>query len=128
MGLASCNHDQSIQLKVSASPTTVNQVVFSPRFGKIEGVKILPQKYPNIGVAAFIDYFDVKSATEAKEAKHKLNGQELRTNFKANPGDKHDHGGSRSHDSKEKQDKRERYSNFDISYIVCCGLFVSRCL
>lgn len=89
------------------------------RYGKIEGVKILPQKYPNIGVAAFIDYFDVKSATEAKEAKHKLNGQELRTNFKSNPGDKHDYGSSRSHDSKEKQDKKERYSNLILLAMAC---------
>ena len=95
------------------------------RYGKIEGVKILPQKYPNIGVAAFIDYFDVKSATEAKEAKHKLNGHELRTNFKANPGDKHDHGGSKSHDSKEKQDKKERYSIL-ITWLLW-PVFVSRC-
>lgn len=73
------------------------------RFGKIEGVKILPQKYPNIGVAAFIDFYDVKSATEAKETKHTLNGQELRTNFKSNPGEKYD--GSKPQD----KEKQERY-------------------
>ncbi len=54
----------------------------------MEGVKILPQKYPKIGVAAFVDFFDVRSAVEAKEAKHKLNGQELRTNFKSKQSEK----------------------------------------
>lgn len=79
----------------------------------------MPQKYPNIGVAAFIDYFDVKSATEAKEAKHKLSGQELRTNFKSNPGDKLDYGSGKSHDSKEKQGNRERYSNILLLAVAC---------
>ncbi len=46
-------------------------------------MKILPQRYPNLGVAAFVDFFDVRSAIEAKEAKLKLNGCELRTNFKS---------------------------------------------
>ncbi len=77
------------------------------RHGKIEGVKILPQKYPKIGVAAFIDFYDVISATEAKEAKHVLCGQELRTNYKANPGEKNDTG-RRSHD-RERHEDRERY-------------------
>ena len=65
-------------------------------------MKILPQKYPNIGVAAFIDFYEVKSATEAKEAKHKLKGNELRTNFKANPSDK-------KPQDREKQDEKKRY-------------------
>lgn len=86
------------------------------RFGKIEGVKILPQKYPNIGVAAFIDFYDVKSATEAKEAKHKLNGQELRTNYKSNTGGKHE--GGKSYD-KEKQDEKERYWEGSCFRCVC---------
>lgn len=60
------------------------------RYGKIEGVKILPQKYPNIGVAAFIDFCDVQSAIEARDAKHKLGGNELRTNFKAKATEKFD--------------------------------------
>ena len=90
-------------------------------FGKIEGVKILPQKYPNIGVAAFIDFYDIKSATEAKEAKHKLHGQELRTNFKANPGGsvKYDTG-SKSHD-RERHEERERYWECGLHCFVCFG-------
>lgn len=52
------------------------------RYGKVEGVKILPQRYPNQGVAAFIDFYDVRSAVEAREAKIVYQGCELRTNFK----------------------------------------------
>ena len=59
------------------------------RFGKIEGVKILPQRYPNLGVAAFIDFYDVRSAIEAKETKHVMNNSELRTNFKSKPTEKY---------------------------------------
>ena len=50
----------------------------------------MPQKYPNIGVAAFIDFHDVKSAVEARDTKHKLGGNELRTNFKAKTTEKFD--------------------------------------
>ena len=45
-------------------------------------MKILPQRFPNIGVAAFIDFVEVKGAVEAKESKLKWNGNELRANFK----------------------------------------------
>ena len=64
------------------------------RYGKVEGVKILPQRYPNQGVAAFIDFYDVRSAVEAKEAKIVYGGCELRTNFKTKATerfDKYDH-------------------------------------
>lgn len=61
------------------------------RYGKIEGVKILPQRYPNLGVAAFIDFYDVRSAIDAKEAKIVFQGCELRTNFKAKPTEKFEH-------------------------------------
>lgn len=86
------------------------------RYGKIEGVKILPQKYPNIGVAAFIDFYDVKSATVAKEAKHRLEGHELRTNYKSNPGDRHE-SGRRSHD-REKHAEKDRYREVDC-FVLC---------
>ena len=39
-------------------------------------------------MAAFIDFFDVMSAIEAKEAKHKIQGCELRTNYKSKPVEK----------------------------------------
>lgn len=45
-------------------------------------MKILPQRYPNQGVAAFIDFYEVRSAVEAREAKIVYGGCELRTNFK----------------------------------------------
>ena len=48
----------------------------------MEGIKILPQRYPNQGVAAFIDFYDVRSAVDAKDAKIVYEGCELRTNFK----------------------------------------------
>ena len=57
----------------------------------MEGVKILPQRYPNLGVAAFIDFYDVRSAIDAKEDKIVFKGCELRTNFKAKPTEKYEH-------------------------------------
>ena len=64
----------------------------------MEGVKILPQRYPNQGVAAFIDFYDVRSAVEAKEAKIVYGGCDLRTNFKTKSTerfDKYDHSSRR---------------------------------
>ena len=66
-----------------------------PRYGKVEGVKILPQRYPNQGVAAFIDFYDVRSALEAKEAKIVYGGCDLRTNFKTKPTERFDHSSRR---------------------------------
>lgn len=63
----------------------------------------MPQKYPNIGVAAFVDFFDVKSAIEAKESKLKWNGNELRANFKFDKSE-----GVKSHD-RERHEGKERY-------------------
>lgn len=78
------------------------------KYGKIEGVKILPQRYPNIGLAAFIDFFDVKGAIEAKEAKHKIGNTELRTNFKTKAGDKFDRReGGKWRDSQGEGEKHE---------------------
>ena len=57
----------------------------------MEGVKILPQRYPNQGVAAFIDFYDVRSAVEAKEAKIVYGGCELRTNFKTKSTERFEH-------------------------------------
>ena len=57
-------------------------------------MKILPQRYPNQGVAAFVDFYDVRSAVEAKEAKIIYGGCDLRTNFKTKSTerfDKYDH-------------------------------------
>lgn len=72
----------------------INLCSLLSRYGKVDGVKILPQRYPNQGVAAFIDFYDVRSAVEAKEAKIVYGGCELRTNFKTKSTerfDKYDH-------------------------------------
>ena len=71
----------------------------------------MPQKYPNIGVAAFIDFYDIRSATDAKEAKHRLDGHELRTNFKNNPGDKHE--GGTSHE-RDRHTEKDRYKDLGL--------------
>ena len=57
----------------------------------MEGVKILPQRYPNQGVAAFVDFYDVRSAVDAKEDKIVYGGCELRTNFKTKPTERFEH-------------------------------------
>lgn len=88
------------------------------RFGKIEGVKILPQKYPNIGVAAFVDFFDVKGAIDAKESKLKWNGSELRANFKFDKNEGNKSYDKEKPDGKEKTDEKERYC--DIILLCCC--------
>lgn len=51
-------------------------------------MKILPQKFPNVGVAAFVDFYEVQSATKAHSFQHKLGGNDLRTNFKAKANEK----------------------------------------
>ena len=64
-------------------------------------MKILPQRYPNQGVAAFIDFYDVRSAVDAKDAKIVYGGCELRTNFKTKSTerfDKYDHSSRRDLD------------------------------
>lgn len=72
-------------------------------------MKILPQRYPNLGVAAFVDFFDVRSAIEAKESKLKLMGCELRTNYKSKqPSGRFE----RKEDSAEK-DKPEKSRDVD---------------
>ena len=81
---------------------------FLLRFGKIEGVKRLPQKYPNVGVAAFIDFYDVQSAIKAHETQHKLNGNDLRTNFKAKATEKYDANKKRVNESPEKASKDQQ--------------------
>ncbi len=88
----------------------------------MEGVKILPQKFPKIGLAAFVDFFDVQSAVEAKETKHKLNGQEVRTNFKTKSSEKF--GEKKQSDDDEVEDKKgndqRRYRDTCYSLIVLC--------
>ncbi len=86
----------------------------------MEGVKILPQKYPKIGLAAFVDFYDVRSAVEAKEARHKLNGQELRTNFKSKQSEKFEE--KKVSDDDEVEDRKsndhQRYQDMRYFFVV----------
>lgn len=77
----------------------------------------MPQKFPNIGVAAFVDFFDVKGAIDAKEAKLQWNGSELRANFKF---DKNEGSGK----PQEKKDGKVRYWTFFLS--SCCVVLLPR--
>lgn len=81
--LKSKTSSQSITIPLVCPLLRISQFIFFLfRYGKVEGVKILPQRYPNQGVAAFIDFYDVRSAVEAREDKIVYQGCELRTNFK----------------------------------------------
>ena len=61
-------------------------------------MKILPQRYPNQGVAAFVDFYDIRSAVDAKDAKIVYQGCELRTNFKTKSTVLFDHPSRRDQD------------------------------
>ena len=45
---------------------------FLHRFGKVETVKLLPQKYANMGLAAFVDFYDIEAAKDARNAEIKI--------------------------------------------------------
>lgn len=51
------------------------------RFGRVEKVKILPKKSPDGGLAAFVDFVDIRSATKANETTNYIGDRELRTNY-----------------------------------------------
>ena len=79
-------------------------------------MKILPQKFPNVGVAAFVDFYDVQSAIKAHDFQHKLGGNDLRTNFKAKTNEKYSDKKKRVNESPDKtgnepQQARRRYRN-----------------
>ena len=63
---------------------------------------MLPQKFPNVGVAAFIDFYDVQSAMKAHDFQHKLGGNDLRTNFKAKTNEKYNDKRKSMNESPEK--------------------------
>ena len=58
---------------------TVHYLCF--RFGRVEKVKILPKKSPDGGLAAFVDFVDIRSATKANETANYIGDRELRTNY-----------------------------------------------
>lgn len=83
------------------------------RFGKIEGIKVLPQRYPNTSLAAFIDFQHERSAKDAQDARIEINGCEIRTNYKSRMrGDglrqDRDQEEARSRDSPERPKKTRR--------------------
>lgn len=51
------------------------------RFGRVEKVKLLIKTSPDGGRAAFVDFVDIRSATKANEAAHRMGDRELRTNY-----------------------------------------------
>jgi len=51
------------------------------RFGRVEKVKLLVKTSPDGGRAAFVDFVDIRSATKANEATHRMGERELRTNY-----------------------------------------------
>ncbi|XP_077998884.1 uncharacterized protein LOC144451852 [Glandiceps talaboti] len=51
------------------------------RYGRIESVKILPKRSSDGTLSAFVDFVDIKSATNAHEAVNKLGDRELRTDY-----------------------------------------------
>ena len=55
-----------------------------------------------MGVAAFVDFYDVQSAIKTHNLQHKLGGNDLRTNFKAKAVEKYGDKKKRVNDSPEK--------------------------
>lgn len=54
---------------------------FSPRYGRVESVKILPKRGSEGGVAAFVDFVDIKSAEKAHNSINKMGDRDLRTDY-----------------------------------------------
>ncbi|EHB11999.1 Msx2-interacting protein [Heterocephalus glaber] len=53
----------------------------SPRYGRVESVKILPKRGSEGGVAAFVDFVDIKSAQKAHNSVNKMGDRDLRTDY-----------------------------------------------
>ncbi|KAM8927351.1 msx2-interacting protein [Pelodytes ibericus] len=51
------------------------------RYGRVESVKILPKRGSDGGVAAFVDFVDIKSAQKAHNAINKMGDRDLRTDY-----------------------------------------------
>lgn len=79
------------------------------RFGKVEGVHILPQRYPGQGIAAFVDFYDVHAAVDAVQTAHTISGREIRVNYKFKDGG----GGPRfgRHEQSPSRHDKERYGD-----------------
>lgn len=51
------------------------------RFGRVESVKVLRKRGSEGGVAAFVDFVDIKSAQKAHNAVNKMGDRDLRTDY-----------------------------------------------
>ncbi|XP_007948959.1 msx2-interacting protein [Orycteropus afer afer] len=51
------------------------------RYGRVESVKILPKRGSEGGVAAFVDFVDIKSAQKAHNSINKMGDRDLRTDY-----------------------------------------------
>ncbi|XP_044277155.1 msx2-interacting protein isoform X1 [Varanus komodoensis] len=51
------------------------------RYGRVESVKILPKRGSEGGVAAFVDFVDIKSAQKAHNSANKMGDRDLRTDY-----------------------------------------------
>uniref|UniRef100_A0AC11E347 Spen family transcriptional repressor n=1 Tax=Ovis aries TaxID=9940 RepID=A0AC11E347_SHEEP len=51
------------------------------RYGRVESVKILPKRGSEGGVAAFVDFVDIKSAQKAHNSVNKMGDRDLRTDY-----------------------------------------------
>lgn len=55
--------------------------LFLLRYGRVESVKVLPKRGSEGGVAAFVDFVDIKSAQKAHNAINKMGDRDLRTDY-----------------------------------------------
>lgn len=53
----------------------------SRRYGRVESVKVLPKRGSEGGVAAFVDFVDIKSAQKAHNSINKMGDRDLRTDY-----------------------------------------------
>uniref|UniRef100_A0A673GJI3 Msx2-interacting protein-like n=3 Tax=Sinocyclocheilus TaxID=75365 RepID=A0A673GJI3_9TELE len=51
------------------------------RYGRVESVKVLRKRGSEGGVAAFVDFVDIKSAQKAHNAVNKMGDRDLRTDY-----------------------------------------------
>ncbi|XP_059383830.1 msx2-interacting protein-like [Carassius carassius] len=51
------------------------------RYGRVESVKVLPKRGSEGGVAAFVDFVDIKSAQKAHNSLNKMGDRDLRTDY-----------------------------------------------
>ncbi|KAF4789383.1 Msx2-interacting protein [Turdus rufiventris] len=58
-----------------------NDLIDILRYGRVESVKILPKRGSEGGVAAFVDFVDIKSAQKAHNSVNKMGDRDLRTDY-----------------------------------------------